>query len=197
VKAGESLERAQREAIMGGDSNEFIAGRREEARLVRRLVEASSKLLESAGHSAADATLDRISKTLRAAAVTPTGREALKAGHLTEELEAPGFEVFSDLARGSSKRSSKAGRPERGQGDQVRRRIHSLRRQAEQAHTAARQQSEEADVIERRARDAERETKKIRRLADTARKRSDRTIQRARHLDDKLRELEETNGEQH
>lgn len=196
MKAGESLERAQREAIMGGDSNEFLAARREEARLVRRLVEASSKLLESAGHSAADATLDRISKTLRATAVTPTGREALKAGHLTEELEAPGFEVFSDLARGSSKRSGKAGRPERGQGDQVRR-IHSLRQQAEQAQTAARQQSEEADDIERRARDAEREAKKIRRLADTARKRTDRTIQRARHLDDKLRELEETNGEQH
>jgi len=43
---------------------------------------------------ASAATLERVSRTLRAAAVTEEGRELIARGRLVRELEPPGFDVL-------------------------------------------------------------------------------------------------------
>jgi chromosome segregation ATPase len=185
IQAGEELARAQREAIVGGGSDAFVTARREEAKLIRSLVEAAGKLLESAGRAPSDATLDRIDKTLRAAAATSGGREALKAGRLSEELEQPGFDAFADL----TPRRAKRDRDGRDDQKQLQDRRRALRERASQAHEEARQQQAEADELEHQAREAQRALAKIRRMAGDARKRADRTAERARRIEEELAEL--------
>jgi len=55
-----------------------------------------SKSMEKLGAGSADRAIE----TLRAASLTEEGRELLKQGRLTEELEPPGFEALAGMVQG-------------------------------------------------------------------------------------------------
>jgi chromosome segregation ATPase len=185
IKAGETLERAQREAISDGDWSGFETARREVRDATRRLLDAAEKMLPSASGS----TLDRVAKTLRAAAATPEGRRLVKKGRLTEDLEPPGFEALTGLAEPSAARTRSA-RSENGEGKQRQRRIETLRQRKQKAESTADERSKEAAESERRAREAAQTAEMAKRTAVRARKRADDAAAEARHLKDELTELQ-------
>ncbi|MBA3735111.1 MAG: hypothetical protein H0W90_07935 [Actinobacteria bacterium] len=69
----------------------------DERKALRELTQHAQQILEHAGRSAGSTVLDKISSTLRAAAVDDAGRAALKAGRLTGEVKPSGFDVFAGL----------------------------------------------------------------------------------------------------
>jgi hypothetical protein len=182
VNAGEALETAHREAISGGDASGFEQARRDEDAAVRRLLAAAEELGTASG-----ATLDRIGRTLRAAAATPEGRRAVKQGRLEEDLEPPGFDALAGLA-GAAPRAKK----ERKQTERKRpqREIETLRQRKDEADAESERAVEEARELERRAREAEQLAKKAQRAAESARKRADTAAAKAQRLEDQLSELQ-------
>jgi hypothetical protein len=180
VKAGEALERAQRDALSGREAGDFQDARGEEGAAIRRLLEAAEEILPSASPS----TLDRVAKTLRAAAATPEGRELVRTGRLTEDLEPPGFEALSGLAEPGSarprERKSQAGRQ---------RKVDTLRKKKQEADEHSKRTAEEARELERQAREADQTATKAKRLAATAKKRAEAAAAEAQRIDDELTEL--------
>src|SRR6266550_1075876 len=71
------------------------AGRRDEQRALERLAGAAREVAVREGSG--QAAVAQATQTLRAASLTDDGRELLKRGRLTEELEPPGFEALTGL----------------------------------------------------------------------------------------------------
>jgi hypothetical protein len=179
IKAGEALEQAQRDA-MSGEAGGFDAARRDEGEAIRRLRDAAEEL----SPSASTAMLDRVAKTLRAAAASSEGRALLKQGRLAEDLEPPGFEALVGLGAPRTARKRPAA-PRRAT-----RREETLRRRKEEADEKAEQTASEARELERAAREAEQAAKKATRSAEAARKRADAASEQAQRIKAELTELE-------
>jgi hypothetical protein len=178
LRAGERLEAAQKDAVLGGDQRPFEEARAEERDALRRLRGAAAELLRAGGNPASDPTLDRVVGTLRAAAATEDGRATLREGRLSEELEPSGFEALAGLAGAKPKRR------------QVR---------ARQGPTAAdrrraRKAREEADDSQREARDAAARVDEAERALAKAKRTADAAAKKAATLDAKARELEGSGG---
>jgi hypothetical protein len=186
IKAGEALEQAQHDA-MAGEASGFDTARRDEADAIRRLREAAEEVLPSAS----TAMLDRVARTLRAAAASSEGRALLKQGRLEEDLEPPGFEALAGLAaaRPARKRAAPKRAPARPS-PRVTRRAETLRRRKQEADEKAEQTADEARELERAAREAEQTARKARRAAEAARKRADAATAQADRIEAELTELE-------
>jgi hypothetical protein len=184
IKAGEALEQAHRQAISGEDVTGFEAARRDEDAAIRRLLDAAEEL-----GSASGTTLERVGKTLRAAAATPEGRLLVKQGRLDEDLEPPGFEALAELAM----RAPRARRPRAATGRDEpapqRRQLETLRRRKQAADERSKGAADEARELERQAREADQVAKKAQRAAASARKRADVAAAQAQQLEDELAEL--------
>ena len=59
--------------------------------LIRSLVRCAKQLLEAGGHSASDATLEKVADTLRAAALDDEVRQQIAGGRLVKEQRAAGL----------------------------------------------------------------------------------------------------------
>lgn len=156
IRAGEALEHTQREAVGGGDQKAFENARRDEREAVRKLRSEAAALLGADGHPASDANLERIARTLHAGAATEEGRNALREGRLTEELEPRGFEAFAGVTpapartRGTSARARPRPR-EDGRLRQAREEAAEARRAADEADRAAEKARREAERVRQRA----------------------------------------------
>jgi hypothetical protein len=188
LKAGEQLRATQLEADA---PDAFAEARAEERRAIDRLVQASAEILASAGHAAADATLNRVATNLRTAAVTDEGRTLLKRGRLTEDLEASGFEAFAGLTlpapRPRGERAAPAPAAE-GRDPARERRLAAARAKAEQAR-------EEADELERRATAAERARDEAKRELARAEREAERLRARAAKAAERAERAERELGE--
>jgi hypothetical protein len=185
VKAGEALEQAQRDAMSSGDATAIQTARREEDAAIRRLLDAAGDVAPTSG-----TTLDRVAKTLRAAAATEEGRRLVKQGRLAEDLEPPGFEALAGLAIGTARPRTRKAKPARDDRRELRRQIETLRRRQRDAEEASQKSSDEARELERRAREAEQTARKATQAAATARKRADADAARAKRLKEELSELQ-------
>ena len=116
LDAGDRLTQAHAALLGGGEQRAFAEAREREQAVVKRLREAAREIL---GQRASEATLERITSTLRAAVVTAEGREQLVQGRLTSEIEPPGFEAFAD-SRLAGSAIGKAASPPRGKAPQKR-----------------------------------------------------------------------------
>jgi hypothetical protein len=94
LKAGESLTKSQAKAA-AGRAETFPEARRDEQRALEQLAKVAREIAEGAGIGSA--ALGKATETLRAASLTAEGRELLRRGRLTEELEPPGFEALTGL----------------------------------------------------------------------------------------------------
>jgi hypothetical protein len=160
VKIGEALAKGQA-ALAGGDGSEaFAEARREEDRALVRLTAAAREIAEREG--VGEAALPRATATLRAASLSEEGRELLRRGRLTEELEPPGFEALAGLTGAPAK-------PKR-----------QSRRAQEQALERARE----------RLRRAQAEERKLVAAAQAARRKADEAASRAAELRDRAAEAE-------
>jgi len=119
------------------------------------LLDVARTHLTEHGFGAGPAALGRIASTLQGAAVDPKRVDELRHGRLTEELAAPGFEVFADVKPGrltigpGGKTAARAAEAERrdaerrGRRDEVRRR---RAREADEREQRARERKAAADV---------------------------------------------------
>ncbi len=154
-KAGETVA----QATAGHSSDAFLEAQREQHRALARLGEAAREIAsrEKVGAPAAD----RAVETLRAASLTDEGRELLKRGVFTEELDPPGFEALAGLVGGPPRKSAPA-KDRRDALKQARERVKELRTQERELDTAAREAERDADR-------AEKEAAKLRTRAEEAR----------------------------
>jgi hypothetical protein len=168
----EELRKAQQRALAGkspgSDLQERVAEQRRAARALARL---GRDILADEGRSVSDAIVERIAKTLDAAALDEGSRFQLRAGRLTEELDPPGFEALAGMspARPPPKRAG-AVKPKRSGIADTRRRVQAAQRElrarereivqaerrAERAESAAGEAREAARAARERAREAER-----------------------------------------
>jgi hypothetical protein len=135
---------------------------------VRALARLGRDILADEGRAVSEAIVERIAKTLDAAALDEGSRFLLRAGRLTEELEPQGFEVLAGLAAAAPKgrRATATQKPKAGAVDEARRRV-------EEAKHEARARSREATQAEREAQRAENAATKARGVARAARERAD------------------------
>jgi hypothetical protein len=134
LQAAEQLREAQQRSLGGKASvdevNEATAGERE---AVRTLLASARTAL---GERATAPLLERLSQTLRAAAIDETARTLLQRGRLTEELKAAGFGPLEAVA------------PSRRRGDEVagaaRERVRTLRSEARRLDAEAREAEQAA-----------------------------------------------------
>lgn len=181
LDAGAGVRKAQQRALAGkGSGDELRSAQASERAAVQALTRSAGEILDEAGRTASRAVLDRIAATLRAAAVSDGGREALRSGRLTEEVEAGGFELLAGLG-------ATAGAAPSGQRDELaeRRRAKEERRQRKrELQAAARELAKAAGEAEREADDAEATAEGARRRADEARAEADRAAQELADFED-------------
>ena len=94
TKAADRLRKVQ----SSGDFDRFGEAQAGFGSALDALRDGAREILAEAGRPAGDPVMARVNDVLRAAASDPDAREALEAGRLTEELEAPGFAGLSPAA---------------------------------------------------------------------------------------------------
>ena len=90
LDAGHRAREEQRKAVAGKQAN-LDAALEQERDALRTLLAAAREIAPDASAG----TLERVSRTLRAAAVTEEGRELIARGRLERELDPPGFEIVA------------------------------------------------------------------------------------------------------
>ena len=154
LKAGESLTKSQAKAAAGTPQT-FPEARRDEQHALEQLAEGAREIAERAGIGSP--ALGKAMETLRAASLTAEGRELLRRGRLTEELEPPGFEALAGLeGRGRQVAPAKPPRSDdraekRRALKQARARVRQLRADERELATVARAAAREAERAEAEA----------------------------------------------
>ena len=172
LKAGEALAESQANAA----TESFSEARQDEQHALAQLAKAAHEIAAQAGFGAP--AVDRATATLRAASLTGEGRELLKRGRLTEELEPPGFEALTGLAKPGKKRAAAKAPSAQGKRDEqqaarqeARERVRQLRAEERKLATAARAAAREAERAEA--------------AAEAARQRADAAAEKAQEMSDR------------
>jgi len=153
-KAGDALAKGQAAATAGQSSDAFVEARQEEQRALARLAEAAGEIAAREGLGAA--ATDRAVETLRAASLSEEGRELLKRGRLTEELEPPGFEALAGLVGSAPARKAAPAKKDDASGQrqalkEARERVNELKAEERDLAAAARDAAREAARAEKEA----------------------------------------------
>lgn len=151
LDAGHRLRETQVAVLGGAEKEEFERARKTESDALKRLNRDAEQLLRERGAGSAG-VLKQVDDSLRAAAISPEGRELLARGRFTQPLEAGGFDVFGALAAGAPPAPRKTTRAE-------------TRRAAREAVRAAKERLRDA---ERAAADADTKVAELRHQLDAA-----------------------------
>jgi hypothetical protein len=157
LKAGESLTKIQASAAAGKSSQTFSEARRAEEHALEQLAKAAREIVER--ESIGSSVLAKATETLRAASLTAEGRELLRRGRLTEELQPPGFEALTGMEGLAQKPTPAKKKAPRGDDraqkrqalKQARERIRQLRAEERELATAARSAAQAAERAEAEA----------------------------------------------
>jgi hypothetical protein len=168
LRSAEELRKAQEKALAGKGVADLQKRLDEQRRAVRALAKLGRDILADEGRSVSDAIVERIAKTLDAAALDEGSRFLLRAGRLTEEVEPLGFDALAGMSvtpakdrRGAAKTKPKEGA------------VAEARRRLQEAQREARERAREATHAEREADRAESAAAKARGGAREARERAD------------------------
>jgi hypothetical protein len=172
LASGEALQKQ----TMRGSVEALRDSQRRERELARTLVARAEELLKEAGHSPSAQTLERISVTLTAGAQTADGREAVRTGRLSAELEPSGFEALVGMT------SARRGGPRDELAD-ARRAREERKRERRRLEGELRKLERQAAAAEREAERAEREAAEAREAAERARTAADEAERALSELD--------------
>ena len=180
LNVGARLKTAQERALKGERAADALrTTQAEEREVIRQLTDRAGQILRDAGRAASASTLERISSTLRAAAVADEGREALRAGRLTGDVELSGFDAFAGLEVATGRRATK--RPDDlAERRQQKRELERRRRALEKR---VRELSARADAAERDAQRARREADEAEAVAAERRRESEEATAELEALD--------------
>lgn len=155
LNAGEALAKAQ----AAPTRESFAEARRDEQHALERLAAAARELAGQEGVGAAAA--DRATQTLRAASVTPEGRDLLRQGRLTEELEPPGFEALTGMPSPPPRVKRPAPKRNDAKLKKARERVEKLKAEERELAAAARAAQRAADAAGERLAKAEAELEQL------------------------------------
>jgi hypothetical protein len=153
LDSGHRLREAQAGLFGGGEKEAFETARRSEQEALSQLTAAAERLLGERG-SASAATLAQVSESLRAAAVSPEGRELLARGRFIEPIRGQGFDLLGELAAGAPTRPKAKPRRDRAAEEKARAELRDAKaelRAAEHDVERAQQRLREAQARLRRA----------------------------------------------
>ena len=174
--AGERLRKAQSELLEGGGPDELQAALHRQRDVVGALVESAQRILEAAGQAATEATLERVRRTLTAAAADEEGARLVELGRLTKELEPTGFGGLAAAPSGKGRRAQ----PKR-RGDEARkRRLEAAKRDVEALRAQVAEQRDRARRAASEARKAETELGRLTARLDAAESALSQATRRAR-----------------
>ncbi len=163
LAAGAALRKAQERALTArGGSDALRTAQAKQRDAVRDLGDRARTLLDSSSHPATQAVLERIARTLEAAALDEESRPLLKTGRLTAELEPAGFDSLAGFG-------VPQGRAAPAAGDELAER----RRKKEETRRRKLELQEKVRDLERGATEAEREAERAERTASEAREAAD------------------------
>lgn len=170
------LKKAQENALKSGGTGDALRrAQADERKALRELTQQAQEILERSGRSAGSTVRDKISSTLRAAAVDDAGRVALKAGRLTGEVKPSGFDVFAGLelpSKASGRKAPPATDDElaerRRKKDERESKRRELEKRARELASRAKEDAKKAELAETEAGKARRTAEKSRRAADDA-----------------------------
>ena len=166
LRSAEELRKAQRRALGGKGAADLRDRLDEQRRAVRALAHLGRDILADEGRAVSDAIVERIAKTLDAAALDEGSRFLLRAGRLTDELEPPGFEALAGMAPPATPtRRGGSAKPRKGSVGEIRRRVQAAQRES-------RTRAREAEVAEREAAQAQAAATEARQAAKAARARA-------------------------
>jgi hypothetical protein len=167
LKSGEQLRLAQRDAVAGRDPAAFAAARRDEQQALAQLGKAAREILAKEGHAVT--ALDRILQTLRAAATSEEGRDLLKRGRLTDDLEPQGFEALVGIQPSRRKRPAEPGKTSAADESRRKQQLAEARSRLRELKQEERTLARDADAAEREAAQAERRARELAQAAEQAR----------------------------
>ncbi len=171
LEAGERLRETQQRALAGkAKPDEVTEAATAERETIRGLLTAARRHF---GDRATSALLDKLSQTLRAAAVEPVARHLLERGRLTEELQAVGFGPLEAV------------KPATRQGDEVGR---AARERVSTLRGEARRLSADAQEAERELEEAEQAVVALRDEAKQKRADATRAAEELAEAEDALRD---------
>jgi hypothetical protein len=175
LDAGHRLAVAQRALLTGGNREEYERASTAERGALARLSQAARGIL---GEHGSTATIERVTATLRAAAVD-TARQDLTRGRLTHDVDLAGFEAFTGIPGNAAKppkpqrQRSTDHLPER---EQAERRMAAKRDEISRARAKLSSAKERERTLAKELRQAEREE----RTARDEFQRAGRTAERVR-----------------
>lgn len=181
-KAGDALRNEHEQAAAGrGDAQALRRATQDERAAVDTLVAAARGLLTSDGHELSPSVIDRVSDTLRAAALDPDARSQVSEGRLERELRHVGLGFLGDMGTAPAtapKREARA--PKRKQ------KVETEARDRERAEALRQARATEKD--------ARRELERAQRAVASAQTRRDKV---AAALDDAEQELADAQAQAH
>jgi hypothetical protein len=178
---GDELREAHQKVVSGhGDGRMLAAAARREREAVDSLMDGARGLLTSEGHELSDATIERVSDTLHAAALDQDARATVRDGRLQHELRHVGFgeALAADGAPARRRADRKPPAAEAG-----------AARRASEAETSRAADAEAARASEaetRRVALAKRKADRAARALRAAQERRDRAAQALRDADEEL-----------
>lgn len=174
------LRSAQERSLKGERAaDELRAAQTEEREVIRKLTRAAEGLLRDGGRAASGTTLERVSSILRAAAVSDPN--TLRAGRLSGDVEATGFEAFAGMTLPKGRRSRGA-----AAGDDLAERRQQKReaeRRRKQLEKRVRELSARADEAKRDAERAHRDAEEAQAAAEQRRREADAAAAELAELD--------------
>jgi hypothetical protein len=168
LRSAEELRKAQQKALAGKGVADLQKRLDEQRRAVRALARLGRDILADEGRSVSDAIVERIAKTLDAAALDEGSRFLLRAGRLTEEVEPLGFDALAGMSVTPAKGRGTAAKAKPKGGA-----VADARRRLQEAQREARERAREATHADREADRAESAAVKARSGAREARERAD------------------------
>jgi hypothetical protein len=166
LSAGEQLRSAQEAALGGADEGDLVRqATLAERGALRTLTQRARRLLADADMAAGASVLERVSSTLRAAAIDPAAGELVARGRLDEELDPAGFGPLAGMKASPRRRQAAAPKPKPKEPTVAERRRAERRRKLEDRVAELDGQAREA---EKAARAAEAAAEAERRKADRA-----------------------------
>jgi hypothetical protein len=160
LDAGHRLRRTQGGPVSRDQLDDAV---RAERAALQRLLPAARRILSERGTGSSSAVLERVSRTLRAAAASDEGRELLARGRLTAELEAPGFELLAGLVPPprTGAPAKQARQKDQGEKRTARGELRAARERADAAAAAARALKKDLAAAERELAAARREAERL------------------------------------
>ena len=170
LRSAEELRKAQQKALAGKGVADLQKRLDEQRRAVRALARLGRDILADEGRTVSDAIVERIAKTLDAAALDEGSRFLLRAGRLTEEVEPLGFDALAGMSvtPAGGRRTVAKAKPKGGAVADARRRLQEAQRKARERAREATHADREADRAESAAAKARSGAREARERADAA-----------------------------